>query len=147
LQGNTRNPVQLCSEIILHKEEKKVNEKNIEGKHHRTFEEIKHSDSKKQEFWMARQLSKILEYAEFRNFLPAIEKAKKACANSDQQVNDHFADYLDMVDIGSGAQRQLENMKLSRYACYLIVQNGDSRVIRCQPLWARTLQGNTINPV
>ena len=65
---------------------------NIEKKHFKTFEEIKYIGSDGQEFWMARQLSKILEYAEYRNFLPVIERAKKACNNSGQQSGDHFVE-------------------------------------------------------
>lgn len=103
-----------------------MSEKNLVGKHHRTFEEIKEIDSVGREYWAARKMAKILDYSEYRHFLPVIEKAKVACKNSGHKDADHFEDYLDMVDIGSGAKRQLENMKLSRYACYLIVQNGDS---------------------
>jgi len=74
---------------------------------------------------MARKLGKILDYAEFRNFLPVIKKAKKACANSGQPVGNHFVEMHEMVSIGSGAEREMESFALSRYACYLIVQNGD----------------------
>ncbi|MFH1964725.1 MAG: DNA damage-inducible protein D [Acidobacteriota bacterium] len=98
---------------------------NIEKKHYQTFEEIKNTGPDGSEFWMARQLSRILEYAEFRNFLPVIEKAKKACQNSGQQVENHFVEMHEMVPIGSGAERKMESFALSRYACYLIVQNGD----------------------
>ncbi|HBR95562.1 MAG TPA: DNA damage-inducible protein D [Opitutae bacterium] len=97
----------------------------IENQHHQTFEGIKHTDSSGAEFWMARQLSKILDYAEFRNFLPVIEKAKKACANSGQPLENHFVEMHEMVPIGSGAGREMSSYGLSRYACYLIVQNGD----------------------
>ena len=87
------------------------------------FEQIKKSDSKKNEYWSARELAKILEYSEYRHFKPVIEKAKEACKNSGQEINDHFEESLDMVQIGSGAERKIDDMKLSRYACYLIVQN------------------------
>lgn len=70
-------------------------------------------------------MAKILEYAEFRNFLPVIDRAKEACQNSGQQVENHFVDSHEMVPIGSGAERKVESVKLSRYACYLIVQNAD----------------------
>lgn len=100
--------------------------KNEIGKrHHQTFEEIKQSSEFKQEFWSARHLGKVLEYAEYRNFLPVIEKAKEACRNSGQPVEDHFVEMHEMVSIGSGAERKMESYGLSRYACYLIVQNGD----------------------
>lgn len=89
------------------------------------FEQIKEIDENGNEFWGARKLSKILEYSEFRHFLPVIERAKEACNNSDQPLQDHFEDYLEMVPIGSGAERKMESVKLSRFACYLIVQNAD----------------------
>lgn len=89
------------------------------------FEQIKRIDDAGNEFWSARSLSKVLEYSEFRHFKPAIERAKEACKNSGFDTSDHFEDILDMVAIGSGAVRQLDDLKLSRYACYLIVQNAD----------------------
>ncbi|MEJ0102199.1 MAG: DNA damage-inducible protein D [Bacteroidota bacterium] len=89
------------------------------------FEQIREVDEKGNEFWGARKISKILEYAEFRNFLPVIERAKAACKNSGQLVENHFVDSHEMVAIGSGAERKMESCKLSRYACYLIVQNAD----------------------
>jgi DNA-damage-inducible protein D len=89
------------------------------------FEQIKRLDSGKHEFWTARDLSKILEYSEYRHFKPVIDRAKEACINSGYHVVDHFEDILGMVSIGSGAERELNDVKLSRYACYLIVQNAD----------------------
>ena len=89
------------------------------------FEQIREVDDHDNKFWGARKLSKALEYAEFRNFLPVIERAKEACKNSGQPISDHFVDYHEMVAIGSGAERSVESLKLSRYACYLIVQNAD----------------------
>jgi len=89
------------------------------------FEQIKLTDESGNEYWSARDLSRVLEYSEYRHFLPVIEKAKEASRNSKQKVADHFEDILDMVRIGSGADRPIENIKLSRYACYLIVQNAD----------------------
>jgi DNA-damage-inducible protein D len=89
------------------------------------FEQIRKSDDNGNEFWSARDLAKVLEYTEYRHFKPAIERAREACANSGQDVPDHFEHILEMVVIGSGATRRLENVKLSRYACYLIVQNAD----------------------
>ncbi len=90
-----------------------------------TFESIKKINNSGQEFWSARDLSKILGYVEFRNFLPVVAKAKNACINSDQKLENHFVYSNDMVEIGSGARRELEDISLSRYACYLIVQNAD----------------------
>ena len=98
---------------------------DIEKRHYQTFEDIKHTGPDGEEFWMARQLFKILDYAEYRNFLPVIEKAKKACENSGQDMNNHFVEMHEMVPTGSGAERKMESYGLSRYACYLIVQNGD----------------------
>jgi DNA-damage-inducible protein D len=77
-------------------------------------------------FWSARKLAKILEYYEYRNFIPVIEKAKIACKKSGHKVEDHFVDIHEMVSIDSGAKRKVTDVKLSRYACYLVVQNGDS---------------------
>lgn len=90
-----------------------------------SFERIKQVDEKGNEFWSARNLSKVLEYSEYRHFIPVIERAKEACANSGQNISDHFEDLLEMVLIGSGAQRKSENVKLSRYACYLIGLYGE----------------------
>lgn len=89
------------------------------------FESIKHIDENGVEYWTSRSLWKILEYNEYRNFLPVIEKAKMACTNSGQKIEDHFVDINEMVTIGSGAERPVDSVKLSRYACYLIVQNAD----------------------
>ena len=102
-----------------------MSDKKITQQHHTTFENIKHSDDEGNEFWLARQLANVLEYSQYRHFIPVIERAKEACINSGQPVADHIEDVLTMVDIGSGAKRQVEDFRLSRYACYLIVQNGD----------------------
>jgi DNA-damage-inducible protein D len=79
------------------------------------------------EYWMARDLQKLLDYAEWRNFLFVIDKAKIACANSGQNIADHFVDVNKMVSLGSGSEREVDDMMLTRYACYLIAQNGDPR--------------------
>lgn len=100
-------------------------DKPIAQQHHETFEGIRQMDPDCNEFWLARQLAKVLDYSQYRHFLPVIERAKEACLNSGQPVIDHIEDVLTMVDIGSGAKRQVEDFRLSRYACYLIVQNGD----------------------
>ena len=89
------------------------------------FEQIRHVDENGIEYWLAREMAKVLEYSEYRHFLPVIEKAKESCANSNNNPLDHFEDILEMVSIGSRAKRPLESVKLSRYACYLIVQNAD----------------------
>lgn len=92
-----------------------------------TFESIKHVNEYGEEYWLARELQLVLEYAQWRRFSDAIERAKLACKNSGFTVEDHFADVGKMVDIGSGAERQIDDVMLSRYACYLIVMNGDPR--------------------
>ncbi len=69
------------------------------------FEQIKQTDNNDNEWWSGRQLGKVLEYSEYRHFKPVIEKAKEACLNSAQKVSDHFEDFLEMVDIGSGAKK------------------------------------------
>lgn len=102
-----------------------MSERTITQQHHTTFESIKQEDDEGNEFWLARQLGKVLDYSEYRHFLPVIERAREACRNSDLPEADHFEDVLEMVEIGSGARRELPDVRLSRYACYLIVQNGD----------------------
>ena len=102
-----------------------MNNKRIAEQHHTTFEGIRHLDEDGGEFWLARQLAVVLDYSQYRHFLPVIERAKEACRHSGQLVENHIEDVLTMVDIGSGAKRELEDYRLSRYACNLIVQNGD----------------------
>ncbi|GAB1448206.1 DNA damage-inducible protein D [Bacteroidota bacterium] len=97
----------------------------ISKKHTTLFESNKELDENGNEFWGARKLSKVLEYSEFRHFLPVIERAKEACTNSGYEVADHFEDYLEEIVHGKGAKQDYESVKLSRYACYLIVQNAD----------------------
>ena len=92
-----------------------------------TFESIKHVNEYGEEYWLARELQLVLEYTQWRRFSDAIDRAKLACKNSGFAVEDHFADIGKMVDIGSGAERQIDDVMLSRYACYLIVMNGDPR--------------------
>ncbi|WP_300259714.1 DNA damage-inducible protein D [Clostridium sp.] len=91
------------------------------------FEDIKHINEYGQEFWYARELAEILEYKRWGNFKNIVEKAKEACKNSNINTLDHFADVGKMIDLAKGAKREIEDIELSRYACYLIVQNGDPR--------------------
>lgn len=99
---------------------------NIVNYNEQTFESIKHINENGQEFWYARELQKTLEYSEWRNFQNVISKAKDACKNSGNNVQDHFVDVNKMVGIGSNASRPVDDIELSRYACYLLVMNGDS---------------------
>jgi DNA-damage-inducible protein D len=91
------------------------------------FEKIKHINEYGQEFWYARELQVALEYKQWRRFCNAIDKAKTACETAGFVVSDHFADVGKMVNIGSNTTRSIDDIQLSRYACYLIVQNGDPR--------------------
>jgi len=102
-----------------------MTENKLSRQHQATFDGIRHRDDQGNEYWLARQLARVLEYSEYRHFLPVIDRARLACQSSNQQVSDHFEDVLEMVDIGSGARRELQDVRLSRYACYLVVQNGD----------------------
>ena len=92
-----------------------------------TFEKIKHIDENGIEYWYARELQVVLSYKEWRKFDGVIERAKKSCKNSNINALDHFVEVDKMVQIGSGAERKQRDYKLTRYACYLIAQNGDSR--------------------
>ena len=101
-----------------------------EEQHNQTealFESIKYINEYGQEFWYARELQLVLDYKRWDKFLNVIDKAQEACTNSGNSINDHFSHAGKMVDIGSGAEREIDDIQLSRYACYLIVQNGDSR--------------------
>lgn len=99
---------------------------NVTKQHHETFEGIKQLNEDNSEFWFARDIAPLLEYQDWRNFLQVIEKAKTACEVSGYVIADHFGEVTKMVDLGSGAKRGITDYELSRYACYLIVQNGDS---------------------
>ena len=90
-----------------------------------TFESIKHVNEYGEEYWLARELQGVLEYARWENFSKAIERAQKACANTGFDAQDHFREVTKMVLLGSGAEREIDDIMLSRYACYLVVMNGD----------------------
>lgn len=91
------------------------------------FEDIKHIDESGKEYWEARELQKALEYKEWRNFKLVIDKAIISCNNSNFNVFDHFVEVNKMIELGKTAKRKQDDYKLSRYACYLIVQNADSK--------------------
>lgn len=89
------------------------------------FEKIKRISEDGYEYWSARDLYKLLEYSEYRHFLPVIDKVKEALISLGEDIDNHIEDMLDMVEIGSGATRELDSLKLSRFACYIAVQNAD----------------------
>ncbi len=91
------------------------------------FESIRHVNEYEQEFWYARELQTVLEYTEWRNFYSVIEKAQVACEKSGNNISDHFVDVNKTIDLPKNASRNVSDYELSRYACYLIVMNGDPR--------------------
>ncbi|GHV45920.1 hypothetical protein FACS1894204_06460 [Synergistales bacterium] len=91
------------------------------------FDNIKRTDNNGAEYWSSRELAKALDYADYRNFEEVIAKARTACKSSRQEEEDHFVDVTEMVQLGSGAERQVSTVFLSRYACFLIVQSADPR--------------------
>ena len=99
--------------------------KTLEKKQYQTFENLKQIADDNVEFWFARDLQDVLDYSSWDKFKRVIQKAIVACENSGQSADDHFSQVVKMVQIGSGAQREIEDIELSRYACYLIVQNAD----------------------
>ena len=96
-------------------------------KNNKSFEDIKHIDENGAESWYARELQSVLDYKEWRKFEGVIKKAEISCKNSGIDSFDHFVGIDKMVQIGSGAEKRVKDYKLTRYACYLIAQNGDSR--------------------
>jgi len=100
---------------------------NLQAAEYKRFEDIKIVRPDGSEYWLARELAPVLEYVQWRNFTKVMDRAMIACQNSGFNVNDHFAEVSKMVGIGSGTKRQVIDYELSRYACYLIVQNGDPR--------------------
>jgi len=91
------------------------------------FERIKRTNAAGMEFWSSREFAGVMGYGDYRNFAGVVEKAKLACFNSGHRIEDHFVDVTDMVAIGSGAERPVKTILLSRYACYLAIQNADPK--------------------
>jgi DNA-damage-inducible protein D len=91
------------------------------------FEEIKHINEYGNEYWLARDLQRVLGYAKWSNFSLVVDKAKQACGKSKMPVKDHFTDVSKMIELAKSASREVDDIMLSRYACYLVVQNGDPR--------------------
>ncbi len=104
-----------------------MNEKieNAAGGQLSPFERIKRTSEAGMEFWSSRDFSEVLGYGDYRNFEGVIEKAKMACFNSGHRLEDHFVDITEMIEIGKGGQRPVKTILLSRYACYLAIQNAD----------------------
>ena len=89
------------------------------------FEIIRRTNTAGVEFWSSRDFAQVLDYADYRNFEQVIQKARMACFNSGQRIEDHFVDITEMIEIGKGGKRPITSTLLSRYACYLVVQNAD----------------------
>jgi len=89
------------------------------------FESIRRTNQTGNESWSSRDFAKVLDYADYRNFQSVIEAARTACFNSGQRVEDHFVEVTDMIEVGKGARRAVKTVMMSRYACYLVIQNAD----------------------
>ncbi len=111
---------------IFQRKDKQYMEKDLINKTEKDFESIKHIDENGIEFWYARELMTVLEYKQWRRFEQVIERAKEACKNSNISIDDHFAGVGKIVKAGA-TNKDIGDIKLTRYACYLIAQNGDSR--------------------
>ncbi len=100
---------------------------NTSGGHISPFERIKRTNDAKVEYWSSRDFAEVLGYGDYRNFEGVIEKAKLSCFNSGNRIEDHFVDVTEMIEIGKGGQRPVKTVLLSRYACYLVIQNADPK--------------------
>ncbi len=98
-----------------------------DGGHVSPFDRIKRTNEAGMEFWSSRDFAEVLGYGDYRNFEGVVEKAKLACFNSGNRVEDHFVDVTEMIGIGKGGQRPVKTVLLSRYACYLAIQNADPK--------------------
>ena len=100
---------------------------DLKAKEYQRFEDIKHTTEDGVEFWYARELAPVLDYVQWRNFSKVIDRAMLACQNSGFSIEDHFAEVSKTIPMPKGASKKVKDYMLSRYACYLIVQNGDPR--------------------
>lgn len=112
--------------MVGHERNGKMDRNDIE-QHANTLDSIMHTDDNEVEFWYARDLMEQMRYTEWRNFSKVIEKARVSCSNAGQPIDAHFRDTKRDVELGSGAIRSIDDVKLTRYACYLTAQNGDPR--------------------
>ena len=101
--------------------------RKTDNEHTSPFEQIKRINDAGYEFWSSREFAEVLGYGDYRNFEAVVEKAKIACFNSAHPVDDHFVDVTEMIEIGKGGQRAVKTMFMSRYACYLAIQNADPK--------------------
>ncbi len=95
--------------------------------HESPFQRIRRVNTAGNEFWSSRDFAHVLGYTDYRNFEQVIHKARTACFNSGQRIEDHFVDVNEMIEIGKGGQRPVQTIYMSRYACYLVIQNADPR--------------------
>ena len=127
MKGEKYKVIKKCKNVNYCKLESEVKNERIRKINETIFESIKHVDDDGNEYWYARELQKVLEYTEWRKFNGVIEKAINSCKTSNYVASDHFVGADKMINLGKGGQREVPDYKLSRYACYLIAQNGDSR--------------------
>ena len=112
-----------CFEIISKMSVAEI--RGIESRKSSPFEKIKRANESGAEYWSSRDLAKALAYTDYRNFEQVLKKAKAACFNSGQRIEDHFVEINEMIEIGKGGQRSVKTVMLSRYAGYLVIQNAD----------------------